>query len=210
MKHMKFLASLLALATVWGSVSALAESPAFSLGVGAQYWFAKDADEIDEDGLSGGAVIARIRPSDYLAFDFRAGGVGIWKSDKWRYEGQKYESDTTFYCIPLEVGLLLMLPLDDTFTLYAGPGVGYYYYDVDIEVRTREGRHTHKTYSERHDLEDDFGWYAVAGLNISLAPNISIFGEARYTDTETSVKHESDSKFDASGVGVMAGLMFDF
>lgn len=212
MKSMKLLACLVALATVAGAASALADHPVFSLGIGAEWWNAKDSDklDVDQDGLLGGGIIARLRPSDYLAFDIRVGGVGAWEDSKWRDDGVKYYRDSTFYCVPAELGLVLMLPLNDALTIYAGPGVGYYYYDIDIEVREKEHHHYHRTYNESIKLEDDFGWYAVAGLNISLARNFSIFGEARYTDTETSLKDNDSVKFDASGVGVMAGIMFDF
>lgn len=212
MKNMKLLACLVALATVAGAASALADHPVFSLGLGAEWWNAKDADKFDEDGLLGGGIIARLRPSDYLAFDIRLSGVGEWKDSKWRDNGVKYYRDSSFYCVPAELGLVLMLPLNDALTIYAGPGVGYYYYEIETEIREKENHRYHRTYRESVELEDDVGWFAVAGLNISLAPNISIFGEARYTDTETSLKHNDDQKweFDASGVGVMAGIMFDF
>ena len=210
MKKTKFLACLLALATVAGAASALADSRMFSLGAGVQYWNAKDADLIDKDGLGGGGIVFRLRPIDYLGIDFRAGAVGVWNSDTWRTNGTKYKTETTFYCIPLELGLVAMLPLNDVFTVYAGPGVGYYYYDVDIKTTSRHHHHYHSEWEDHIRLEDDFGWYALAGVNVRLAPCFSLFGEVRYTDTETSLKHMDDSAFDASGVGGQVGFLFDF
>ena len=35
-------------------------------------------------------------------------------------------------------------------------------------------------------------------------------GEARYTDTKTSLKDFKSVEFDCSGVGFQAGIMFDF
>lgn len=209
MKKMKLLACLLALATAVGTVSALG-APGFSLGLGVQYWDAEDASEFDKDGMWGGSVIARVRPIDYFGIDFRAGGMGIWDSKTYRINGQKYETDAAFWCCPFEVGLLLMLPVSDVFTIYGGPGVGYYYYDIDIETTTKHGHHWHSERSDHIKLDDDFGWYAVAGAKFQFAPCFSIFGEARYTDTETSFKDAKSDKIDCSGFGVQVGCMFDF
>lgn len=211
MKNRKLLACLLALATVAGAVSALADSPAVSLGVGVQYWDAKDLDTIDKDGFYGANLILRLRPSDYLGIDFRTGCSGVWDAKSFREDGVKYETDVTFTCVPLEAGLVLMLPLNDSVSLYGGPGVGYYIYDIDIEQSSKHHHHYHEEWSKHIKLDNDLGWYAVAGLNIRLATNVSIFGEARYTDTETSLKHsKGDSTFDCSGFGAQAGIMIDF
>lgn len=210
MKNWKITACLMALTMAAGAVCALGDV-GFSMGAGVQYWDAKDAkDQLDEDGLLGGNLIFRLKPVEYLGFDLRLGGSGVWDGKTYRVDGRKYETDVTFMCCPAELGLVLMLPLNGAFTIYGGPGVGYYYYDIDIETTTKHGHHWR---SETHDhikLEDDFGWYAVAGLNIQLAPHFSIFGEGRYTDTETSLKHESSAKLDCSGFGVQAGIMIDF
>lgn len=208
MKKLKLLACLLALAAVAGT--ALAGQSGVSLGLGVQYWDAKDADVLDEDGLLGGGAILRLRATDYIGVDFRAGAVGIWDSDTYRRDGTKYETDAVFYCVPLEVGLVLMLPLNDVLTIYGGPGVGYYYYDIDVETTTKHGHHSHSEWSRHIKMEDDFGWFAVAGLNIRLAPGFSIFGEVRYTETETSLKGNDAAKIDCSGIGGQAGIMFGF
>lgn len=209
MKRMKFMACLLALATTVGAVSALG-APGFSLGLGVQYWDAEDASVFDEDGMWGGSIIARLRPSDYFGIDFRAGGVGIWDSKTYRADGIKYETDAAFWCCPLEAGLVLMLPLNDLLTIYGGPGVGYYYYDIDIETTSKHGHHIHSSRSSHIKLEDDFGWFAVAGVKLQLLPGLSIFGEAMYHDTETSLKDDKSTKIDCSGVGFQAGCMFGF
>ena len=208
MKNLKLLACLLAMAAVAGT--ALADQPVFSLGAGVQYWDAKDADKLDEDGLLGGGLILRFRPSDVLGIDFRAGAVGAWDNDTYRVNGTKYEEESTFYCCPFEIGLVLTLPLTDVLSIYGGPGVGYYYYDIDIETTSKHNPHYHSERSKHIKLDDDFGWYAVAGVNIRLAPCFSLFGEARYTDTETSLKDDKSEKFDCSGFGAMAGFMIDF
>lgn len=206
MKKTTLLACLLALAC---AASALGGTK-FSLGLGGQYWDAKDADRLGEDGFGGANLIARFRTHDHLGFDVRAGVSGIWDADSYRVNGTKYETDAVFMCCPLELGLVLMLPVNDWLTLYGGPGVGYYYYDIDVETTTRNGHHTRSTWSERIHLKDDFGWYAVGGATFRLATHFSLFGEARYTDTETKLRDADARKIDCSGFGVQVGCLFDF
>ncbi len=212
MKYSKLTACLLALTIATGLMPALGQDthPTFSLGMGVQYWEPKDIDDLDEDGFWGANLIARIQPSSYFGIDFRLGGSGVWDGETYYFGGRKYETDVTFMCCPFEVGVVLMLPLGDVVTLYAGPGVGYYYYDIDIETSSKHGHHYHSEWSRHIELEDDFGWYAVGGLKIQLASCFSIFGEVRYTDTKTSFKHYDSAEFDCSGIGFQAGIMFDF
>ena len=209
MKKLTLAACLLAAATIAGTATAM--SPAaragFSLGLGAQYWEPEDIDDLDEDGFWGANIIARLRPVNCLGIDFRVGGTGVWDGDTYYVGGRKYKTDVSFMCYPVEVGLVALLPLGDVLTLYGGGGGGYYYYDIDIETTSRHG---HRYWSDHIELEDDFGWYALGGLNIQVAPHLSIFGEVRYTETETSLKHDESVTFDASGIGFQAGIMVDF
>jgi opacity protein-like surface antigen len=213
MKSLKTFACLLALLTAVPAVRA-GDFSVFNLGLGAQYWNARDVDNFDTDGMVGGNVIIRIRPIEYLGLDFRAGASGNWDGESYRdYDGTRYKSDVTFSCVPLEAGLVAMLPIGGVLTLYGGPGVGYYFYNLNIRERSsRHGHHQHTELDEDIDMENDFGWYAVLGATIKLCPHLAIFGEARYTDTETSFEDNDwdDEKIDCSGVGFQAGLMFDF
>ena len=214
MKPSNFLACLLALATVAGAASALAgDHPLFSIGLGGQYWLVKDAkDVLDENGLWGGNILFRIQPVEYIGIDLRAGASGAWDTESWHGpRGRKYEETATFMCCPVEAGLVLIIPIGDRFQIYGGGGVGYYYYDIDI--KTTSHRHGHSYRSEWHDhidLEDDVGWYALGGLKISLASHFALFGEARYTGTDTRFEDADDIKIDCSGVAFQAGFMFDF
>ena len=214
MKHHKLLACVLALLTAVPAVLADDDFALFNLGIGGQYWHAKDIDrdnDFDTVGLWGGNIIFRIRPIRYLGFDFRAGAVGNWHGETHRIDGRRYKDDESFTCVPLEVGLVAMLPLGDVVTLYGGPGAGWYYYKFNYSgYSTRHGHHYRKEYDEEIDLDDDFGWYAVLGATFKLCPHFSLFGEARYVDTETKLKDYSDIKIDCSGVGAQIGAMFDF
>lgn len=214
MKSWKTLACLLALLTAVPAVRAADDYAVFNLGVGAQYWDAKDIDggnDFDSDGLWGGNIIFRIRPIQYLGIDFRAGVSANWEGESYRVDGRRYSEDETFTCVPLEIGVIGMLPLGRVVTLYGGPGAGYYIYNYNYRsYSTRHGRHYHEEYDKDIDLENDFGWYALAGATFQICPHFSLFGEVRYTDTETEVEDWDDVKIDCSGIGGQIGAIFDF
>ena len=214
MKNWKALACMLAMLAVVPATQALGDGnwSIFNIGLGGQYWDAKDIDDFDTDGMWGGNVILRIRPIQYLGIDIRGGFSGNSDGDSYKIDGRRYESDITFECVPLEAGLVAMLPVGDIITLYGGPGVGYYWYNLNLnEHSSRHGHHYRKEYNEDIDLEDDFGWYALAGINFQLCPHFSLFGEVRYTDTETKLEDvDNAEKIDCSGIGFQAGVMFDF
>lgn len=211
MNKAKLATCLLAAAALAGATTAFGgNTSTFSMGLGVQYWDTKELDTFDEDGFWGANIIARVMPSDIVGLELRFGGSGVWKDKTYYYNGKKYETDATFTCCPIEAGVVLMLPIDKTFSLYGGAGVGYYIYDIDIKTSSKHGHHYHSEWDRHISVDNDFGWYGVAGLKINLGSPVSLFAEARYTDTETNIKHEEDRKFDCRGVGVQAGVMFDF
>lgn len=212
-KSLKIPLCLLLLATLALPAAAQEDNPApvFSLGMGLQYWHADEMDILDKDGMGGANAIARYRPLPYLGFDFRVGCSGVWDGDKYRgADGRKHETDVVFLCVPVELGLLGMLPVGDTVTLYAGPGVGWYWYDIDIKTTSRHHHHSHTEWNEHVKLEDDIGWYAVAGADVRLLPWLSLFAEARWTDGKTHIKHEKQAEIDCRGVGGQIGILFHF
>jgi opacity protein-like surface antigen len=217
MKTWKICACLLALLSAVPAVRADDGDKGYSvfnLGLGAQYWMAKDIDGdngFDSDGMWGGNIIFRIRPIKYLGIDLRAGASANWEGETYWIDGRRYKEDETFSCVPLEVGLVLMMPLGSVVTLYGGGGAGYYIYDYNEKsYSSRHGHHYRKEYDEDTDLENDVGWYGLAGLSFQLCPHLSIFGEARYTGTETKLKDFHEVKLDCSGAAFQAGVIFDF
>jgi opacity protein-like surface antigen len=205
-KTTKTTACLLVLLFIAGT----AVAQTFSLGVGAQYWNGRDLDEFDGNGMWGGNLILRFSPVKYLGIDLRAGASGVWDGESYRIDGQKYKTDVIFSCLPFEAGLLLLLPVNDRVTFYGGPGVGYYHYDLDIKTSSKHNHHYHSEHTDHIKLEDDVGWYAVAGMTIKVSHHFSVFGEARYTASETKLKHDKSAKIDCSGAGGQVGIMFDF
>ncbi|MBQ7251127.1 MAG: outer membrane beta-barrel protein [Kiritimatiellae bacterium] len=212
MNPKKILLSALLLAAVALPAAAREAEPApvFGLGMGLQYWHADDMDVCDKDAMGGANLIARYRPVPYLGIDCRLGCSGVWDGDKYRMDGKRYETDVVFLCVPVEFGLLGMLPAGDSFTFYAGPGVGYYWYDIDVKTTRKHHHHYHTEWNEHVKLADDIGWYAVAGADWRIVPCLSLFAEARYTGTGTHVRHEKSAEIDCSGFGGQIGILFNF
>ena len=220
MKKLTVLACLAAmLALVPASMAQERTHSVFNIGLGAQFWSPKELDDfLDKDNMWGGNLLIRIRPVQYFGIDLRAGASAAWTSDTYHYyDGESVDEDVTLGCVPLELGAVLMLPLGDTLTLYGGGGGGYYTYDCDLDISQGHRQHRSWKIDESVDMDNDFGWYALGGLEVRLCPHLSLYAEVRYTSTETSISHPEDydfpeekSDFDMSGVGARAGLIFDF
>ena len=88
MKSFKLIACLLVLLSAASAVRAADGYSLFNLGIGGQYWDAKDIDDFDTDGMWGGNIILRIRPIKYLGIDVRGGYCGNWEGNSYRYDGR--------------------------------------------------------------------------------------------------------------------------
>ena len=81
-----------------------------------------------------------------------------------------YLSGDDMYVIPLELGIIGILPLEGV-SLHAGVGAGYYIPEDVSEsyvFGTVEGP------------DAAFGFYAVAGIRLPMADNMEFFAEAKY------------------------------
>ena len=209
-----FAALLCAASLASAEEAAPAATPALSrvsLGAHLSYWDAKDLDAIDLDGAIGGGIVGQIRLLDYLALETRLGAYGAGNNSDVFVEGQGwYENDTVIVCMPLEAGLVALLPLGESFSLYGGPGVGYYFFDG--EFRTTQG--PVETTIDM-DLDDEPGFYALLGGRFQLARNAALFLEGQYTWIETSLRREvgpiqANPDLDFSGFSLSAGMLFTF
>jgi hypothetical protein len=98
--------------------------------------------------------------------------------------------------IPLEAALLVRFVENEDVRPYVGVGVGYYL-----------------TEGNRGDVDDDPGWFALAGIEYEARPDWSWFGELQWTGLEPDVDDEFDAKEDTGssvelgGIGLNAGLV---
>lgn len=189
----------------------------FSLGVFLSYWNVDDLDEFDLNGAVGAGIEGQIRLHSFLAVDLRLSGYG---AD--RYEeaycpcGCWTDHETTLFVMPLEAGLLAILPVGDMFSLYGGPGVGYYFFDGEYRI----------DYGRREtlydiDMDDESGFYALLGVRAQFVRNAAFFFEGKYVWIDSSLETRDESldrlgrsdlpsKIDFDGFLFNAGLLFTF
>lgn len=97
-------------------------------------------------------------------------------------------SEEKFNVIPLEATAMVKLGM-----VYVGGGGGYYFFDSNDKV----------------DLSNNFGWFAVAGIDVPAGP-VGIFGEVKWLDlsTDAHVAGEDPTTLKADGLGFNLGVMF--
>ena len=107
---------------------------------------------------------------------------------------------------PLSVGLRLNFGANESFRPYAAGGLTYFLLDSDFG-----------------EVNDELGYYAALGAGFGNPDGMSFFAEAIYRSAEAEVKLDPDdlddiddlevrdrATFDLDGVGVNAGLRFNF
>ena len=183
----------------------------FSVGAYLSYWNAEDLDELDLSGAVGGGMVGQFRFHKLLGAEMRLGGFVAGDDGNYYVEGDGwYETETSIGVLPLELGLVGFLPLDDRFCFYGGPGVGYYLFDG--EIRESNGPWD---YNYDLDLDNNGGFYALLGARFSPARNIGFFLEGKYTWVETSIQadgyfYDADVDLDFDGFGFNAGMILTF
>ncbi|HEX6791515.1 MAG TPA: hypothetical protein VF247_09415 [Candidatus Krumholzibacteria bacterium] len=100
-------------------------------------------------------------------------------------------SDADLQVFPIEVTGMVRLGM-----LYAGLGGGYYIFDAD-----------------QGDLDNNFGWYLVGGIDISVS-KFGVFGEVKWTQLSADYKDvdpnlsDVPTSLEADGIGFNLGVMF--
>ncbi len=100
-------------------------------------------------------------------------------------------SDSDMNIFPIEATGMLKLGM-----VYAGVGVGYYFFDAN-----------------NADVDNNFGWYLAAGIDISAGP-VGVFGEAKWTSLSTDINNvnpnlgDAPTSLDADGIAFNVGVMF--
>ena len=76
---------------------------------------------------------------------------------------------------------------------YLGAGVGYYIFSGSDDV----------------EWDNDWGAFGVGGVELTIA-KIGVFGELKYTWVETKITEPIAADADGSGIGVNAGVVFNW
>lgn len=112
-------------------------------------------------------------------------------------------SEMEVRAIPLEVGIAVKFAQDAAVSPYVGGGGGYYLLDAG-----------------ELDVDDEVGWYAVAGADFGRQSSGMAFNvEAIYRSMEATVREDADGlpgdldeevDLDLGGLGLNAGVVFRF
>lgn len=163
-------------------------SYAGGLGLYGSMWNPKDLDE----GYGGGVKL-KSDLGDVVSIELRGTYYGDMSDDIGA-------NDVDVQVIPVELGLALNIPLGDALVLYAMGGAGYYFLDAEVN-------------DQDVDLDDEVGWYAGGGIEITLGEGVSLFAEGQYRAVEGQAKDDkaddidNDFDIDLAGVAINAGLL---
>ena len=135
-------------------------------------------------------------------------GLGFWIEARGSYLETTDYKEADISLIPLEALLGWELEISDILRPYIGAGAGYYVKDFEWKSRWKE-------WKEEFESKDCAGYFALAGVNLFLAPDFAIFGEAKYTLVGEDDKlkwrgSDIKEKFSFDGLSVNVGLKFGF
>lgn len=189
----------------------------FSLGAHMSYWNIPDLDSFDIDGAIGGGVVGQFHLNRFLGFELRLSGYATGYSEDVYIENEGwFDTDFTIVSMPMEVGLVGFLPLNNMFSVYGGPGAGYYLFDGQFSSKQGPRETTYDI-----EINDEGGFYLLGGVRAQLVRNLALYVEGKYTWVETSVEqndglledlgiHGLNKDLDFSGLAINAGMLFTF
>ena len=181
-----------------GTSQALAQGA--GIGAFGSYWDSKDVD----DAIGGGALL-RFEPDPAFQMDLRG--------SYFEFDDQVGGGKADLTVIPVEAALMFKPIVERGYEIYVGGGVGYYFADADVIIPGG---------TIDLDFDDEFGYFALAGLQFNVNPNFSLFAEVKYTWLEFEEAKISSKEFrelgserididlKMDGIGFNAGLLLLF
>jgi opacity protein-like surface antigen len=181
-----------ALAALMAVAAAVPMAAHAGIGGFGTWWDSKDYDNM----YGGGAKLALSLVG------------GFWIEARGSYLTTTDYKSADISLIPLEALVGWELRLCDVIRPYVGAGVGYYLKDFEWKSEWKDWKDEFKS-------KDCAGYFALAGVNLGLGADISLFGEAKYTLVGEDDKLEwrgSDvkEKYSFDGLSVNVGLKFGF
>lgn len=145
---------------------ALADGPGAAIGLHGGYLKSKDAEE---GGFATGAFL-ELRLASIFALQ---GGVGYQKQGSFTFPVDNSDISLDVSTIPMTASFKLTTPGAIPFHPYALAGGGWYRTTYDFSSDAEE------LLGVDDKTETNFGWHAGAGISMSVAPKMALFGEFR-------------------------------
>jgi len=159
---------------------------ATDFGLFGSYWDTKDAQQ----GYGAGVKLDFARYIELRATYFQ---------DVTADTGTARRHDFKLHATPLDAGLVFKFAPHEQFTPYIGGGASYIFLDTN-----------------RGDIDDETGWYAVLGADIKTASGLGFMVEGTYRGVSATVRGDDPTditgktKIDLGGAGINAGLVWSF
>ncbi len=183
--------------TVWAmaalmAIAALAPAARAGIGGFGTWWDTKDYGDMYGGGGKLGLGL----------------GMGFWIEARGSYLESHDRKTADVSLVPLEALVGWQLEVLEILRPYVGAGIGYYVKDFEWKSEWKE-------WKEEFKSKDCAGYFALAGLNLNLGSDITIFGEAKYNLIGEDDKFKwrgSDvkEKYSFDGLSVNVGLKFGF
>ncbi|MBP7148678.1 MAG: outer membrane beta-barrel protein [Acidobacteria bacterium] len=156
-----------------------------------------DGIKLEADSATGLGVSYERLLSGNMGLEF-----GIFSTDN-DVEGSLRGDTRTigeFSITPLTVGLNFHVAKSDSFDFYVGPVIAYVMYD---DVDTRRG------FGSNIGVDDDFGFGAVAGIELPGSGNWAFSAQLKYLATSAEASDE-DFELDVNPWVIQAGAAYRF
>lgn len=164
------------------------------LGATVSYW---DGDESGDD--NGLGLKLEFGFGEHIDLELRGAYLDGFEAVK---AGRLFQLEAT----PLDFGLAYNFAREAVVNPYLGGGASYVLFEVDVvgPVAGEGGR-----------VEDEFGWYAVAGIEIGASRHLGFFLEGLYRSVKANVEGNGVFSFDNvsldfTGPAANLGVLFSW
>jgi opacity protein-like surface antigen len=170
--------------------------------IGAHLGYAKARHAEDGNGLVGGQL--EIRLASWLGIQ---GAVDYRLVNKYKIDASVASGDLKIRSVPTTLSAKLYIPLV-VFSPFAEAGAGWYHLIYDYSSSL-------KAAGLSDDTETTFGWHVGGGVELPIAPRVSIYGEGRavFVDPDHALNREIRDEiknFDYDSTYFAAGLNLHF
>ena len=151
------------------------------VGLGVHFGYAKARDADSGDGLVGGHL--EIRPVRLLGIQ---AAVDYRSVSSYDVVVGPVDGSLNIRSVPVTLTGRLYVPVGVTSSIFAAAGAGWYHliydYSSDLESIGVDDR-----------TDSTFGWHVGGGLDLGIAPRVSLFGEGRavFVDPNRSLDEDT-------------------